>query len=98
MHDADGGRVVFLLSKKYGVENIIMTDIVKPARATLANISPYLYADILDIQKLQQIVVDYQIDWVVHFSALLSAIGEQNVPLALRINIEGLHNVLEVAK
>ena len=31
----------------------------------------------------------YRIDWLVHFSALLSAVGENNVPLAIRVNIEG---------
>ena len=31
----------------------------------------------------------YRIDWMVHFSALLSAVGENNVPLAIRVNIEG---------
>ena len=31
-------------------------------------------------------------------SALLSAVGEQNVPLAVRVNIEGLHNVIELSK
>ena len=40
----------------------------------------------------------YRIDWIVHFSALLSAVGENNVPLAVRVNIEGLHNVMELAK
>ena len=39
-----------------------------------------------------------RIDWIVHFSALLSAVGENNVPLAIRVNIEGLHNVMELAK
>ena len=33
-----------------------------------------------------------------YFSALLSAIGEANIPLAMRVNIEGLHNVMELAK
>jgi threonine 3-dehydrogenase len=42
-------------------------------------------------------VVNYRVDWIVHFSALLSAIGEQNVPLAMRVNIEGLHNILEIS-
>lgn len=35
-------------------------------------------------QGLQKIVVDHRVDWIIHFSALLSAIGEQNVPLAVR--------------
>lgn len=33
---------------------------------------------------LQKIVVNHRVDWLIHFSALLSAIGEQNVPLAVR--------------
>jgi threonine 3-dehydrogenase len=40
----------------------------------------------------------HRIDWLIHFSALLSAVGEQNVPLAVRVNIEGMHNVMELAK
>ena len=59
---------------------------------------PFIYADILDFKNLQEIVVNYNVDWIVHFSALLSAIGEQNVPLAMKVNVEGLHNILELSK
>lgn len=56
----------------------------------MATISgPYIYADILDFKNLQEIIVNHRIDWLIHFSALLSAVGEQNVPLAIRVNIEG---------
>jgi threonine 3-dehydrogenase len=37
-----------------------------------------MYANVLDLKSLQEIVVNNEINWVVHFSALLSAIGEQN--------------------
>ena len=57
-----------------------------------------MYADILDFKNLQEIVVNENIDWLIHFSALLSAVGESNIPLAMRVNIEGLHNILELAK
>jgi threonine 3-dehydrogenase len=30
------------------------------------------------MKSLQQIIVNNHIDWVIHFSALLSAIGERN--------------------
>ena len=59
---------------------------------------PYVYADILDFKNLQELIVNKNIDWLIHFSALLSAIGEANIPLAMRVNIEGLHNVIELAK
>lgn len=85
------------LRKIYGVENVIMSDIIKPSKQ-VAESGPYIFADILDFKGLQDIVVSHRIDWLIHFSALLSAIGEQNVPLAVRVNIEGLHNVIELAK
>lgn len=47
---------------------------------------------------MQQIIVNNKIDWIVHFSALLSAIGEKNVPLALSVNVTGMQNILELAK
>jgi len=59
---------------------------------------PFVYADILDFKKLQELVVEERIDWLVHFSALLSVVGEANIPLAVRVNIEGFHNIIELAK
>ncbi|XP_054717094.1 L-threonine 3-dehydrogenase, mitochondrial-like [Uloborus diversus] len=85
------------LRARYGAENVIMSDIIR-APQDILDAGPYIYADILDFKNLQEIVVNYRIDWLVHFSALLSAIGEDNVPLAMRVNIEGLHNVMELAK
>ncbi|XP_055371887.1 L-threonine 3-dehydrogenase, mitochondrial [Condylostylus longicornis] len=83
------------LRQNYGVENVILSDILKPSTAVPG---PFLYADILDFKSLQKIVVDHRIDWLFHFSALLSATGEQNVPLAIKVNIEGVHNIFELAK
>jgi len=65
---------------------------------SLIFVGRFVYADILDFKNLQEIVVNERIDWCVHFSALLSAVGESNIPLAIRLNIEGFHNVLELSK
>lgn len=43
-------------------------------------------------------MVNHEIDWVIHFSAILSAVGEQNVSQALQVNINGYHNVIEVCR
>ncbi|XP_029669422.1 L-threonine 3-dehydrogenase, mitochondrial isoform X3 [Formica exsecta] len=82
-----GTECAKLLRRNYGNENVILTDIIKPTEESLEN-GPFIFADILDFKGLQKIVVDYRIDWLIHFSALLSAVGEQNVPLAVRVNIE----------
>lgn len=92
-----GTECAKLLRKHYGSENVILSDIIKPTEENLSN-GPFIFADILDFKGLQSIVVNYRIDWLIHFSALLSAVGEQNVPLAVRVNIEGMHNVIELAK
>jgi threonine 3-dehydrogenase len=56
----------------------------------------YLYCNILNRETLHDIIVTHRIDWLVHFSALLSAVGEQNLRLAMKVNIEGTHNSLEI--
>jgi len=86
-----------LLRHQYGNANVIMSDILR-APAHVQQTGRYVYADILDFKNLQEIVVNERIDWLVHFSALLSAVGESNIPLAIRLNIEGFHNVLELSK
>ena len=47
---------------------------------------PYVYADTLDVRQLDATVVNYNIDQVVHFSALLSAVAEENVALGLQVH------------
>lgn len=86
-----------LLRSKFGRENVILSDIIKPSEEIM-EAGPYIFSDILDFKGLQKTVVTHRIDWVIHFSALLSAIGEQNVSLAVRVNIEGMHNMIELAK
>jgi len=85
------------LRKRYGQGNVVMSDVVK-APKHIKDAGPFIYADILDYKNLQSIVVNYEIDTIVHFSALLSAIGEHNVSEALKINIYGFHNIIEVCR
>ena len=49
------------------------------------SLGPYVYADVMDVKHLHSLVVNYNIDWLVHFSALLSAIGEKDVIRALEV-------------
>lgn len=46
----------------------------------------------LDYKILRELIVNNRITWLVHYSALLSAVGEANVALARKINITGLLN------
>uniref|UniRef100_A0A5F9DHZ6 L-threonine 3-dehydrogenase, mitochondrial n=1 Tax=Oryctolagus cuniculus TaxID=9986 RepID=A0A5F9DHZ6_RABIT len=85
-----------LLRKRFGKDNVILSDIRKPPDHVFHS-GPFIYSDILDYKNLREIVVNNRITWVFHYSALLSAVGEANVPLARAVNITGLHNILDVA-
>lgn len=74
-----------------------MTDIKKPDPA-VKDLGHFEFADIMDADGLRELIVEHRIDWLIHFSALLSAIGEQNTPLAMKVNIGGLHNIFNVAR
>ncbi|XP_039387867.1 L-threonine 3-dehydrogenase, mitochondrial-like isoform X2 [Mauremys reevesii] len=85
-----------LLRKRFGKNNVILSDIRKPPDDVFYN-GPFIYSDILDYKNLREIVVNNRITWLFHYSALLSAVGEANVPLARAVNITGLHNILDIA-
>ncbi|EPQ03579.1 L-threonine 3-dehydrogenase, mitochondrial [Myotis brandtii] len=85
-----------LLRKQFGKDNVILSDIKKPSDQVFHS-GPFIHSDVLDYKHLREIVVNHRITWLIHYSAVLSAVGEANVPLAKAVNITGVHNVLDVA-
>jgi threonine 3-dehydrogenase len=92
-----GTELIGALRKKYGGENIVATGRKKPP-AILKEGGPYLQLDVLDTNQLHAMLVDYDIDIVIHNASLLSGTGEKNPQLAYRTNIEGAYNVLEAVR
>jgi len=91
-----GQALASTLRARYGRDNVLLTDIVKPTNDVLAD-GPFAYADVLDYNAMKQLMVNHGADWLIHLSALLSAVGEKNVPLAIRVNIDGFHNALNLS-
>ncbi|MCX8142768.1 MAG: NAD-dependent epimerase/dehydratase family protein [Bacteroidia bacterium] len=83
------------LNKLYGSENVIASDI-KPIDALSNN--PFEQLDVLNSVKLNEIIQKYRITDVYLLAALLSATAEKNPSYAWKLNMEGLFNVLELAK
>lgn len=86
-----------LFSRQFGRENVLLSDIVKPKSHELGSLN-YTYADVLDLNGLKKLVVEHNADWVVHLSALLSAVGERNVHQAISVNVHGMQNILELSR
>jgi len=91
-----GTELVAELQRLYGTENIIATDIHPPLSEDFEGIFRTL--DVLDKQALNEITKKYQISQIYHLAAILSANAEKSPQLAWRINMDGLLNILELAK
>lgn len=92
-----GTELIEVLRKKYGQENVIGSDIIKPKSEIREN-GPYVYLDVLDLSSFSALVVDYDIDWVIHNASILSATGERLPHLALDVNAHGFENAMEVCR
>jgi nucleoside-diphosphate-sugar epimerase len=83
------------LSKIYGSENVVGSDLKSPITDTE---NPFEILDALDGKALFEIVKKYGITQIYHLAAMLSATGEQNPMFAWKLNMESLFHVLELAK
>ena len=85
-----GTELVEALRQKYGGENVIATDVRESESCQIL--------DVMDKDKVENIVVEEEISEIYHLAALLSATGEKNPELCWKINVEGLENVISAAK
>jgi nucleoside-diphosphate-sugar epimerase len=83
------------LSKIYGAENVIPTDLKDSGTFEKNN---FEQLDALDRTALFEVVKKHRVTEVYHLAALLSATGEQNPMFAWKLNMESLFHVLDLAK
>ena len=93
-----GSELTVLLREKYGRENVIVSDVKKIQQKTLSQVEPFEQIDCLDSPAILACIKKYNIDTIFHLAAILSAKGENNPQLAWKININGLYNILEIAR
>ena len=92
-----GIELVLELRKIYGNQNVIASDIKEEHPISIAG-GPYYQLDIMNVQKLKAIVKENDIKEIYLLAALLSATAEKKPLFAWNLNIQGLFNVLELAK
>jgi nucleoside-diphosphate-sugar epimerase len=91
-----GSELTAELRKRYGVEDVVASDIKMPPEGQRN--SPFAYVDCTNLGQIREAVRRYDIDTIYHLAALLSAVAEEKPQVAWDINMGGLYRVLEVAR
>ncbi len=92
-----GTDLVTTLREQFGGDNIIASD-VKDQQGYLKESGPFHVLDVLDKQSVFDIIKKYEVNQVFLLAALLSATAEQKMKSAWRLNMDGLFNLLDIAK
>jgi len=93
-----GSELTLELRKRYGGENVIAAGHKRKPSEKLFSSGPFEYLDVTQKDDVEKVVEKYDIDTIYHLAAVLSAVGEQNHQVAWNVNMDGLYNVLEVAR
>jgi len=93
-----GSELTLELRKKYGKANVVAAGHKRKPSEQLSESGSFEYVDTTDKASIEKVVKNYDIDTIYHLAAVLSAIGEENPQFAWHVNMDGLYNVLEVAR
>jgi nucleoside-diphosphate-sugar epimerase len=93
-----GSELTIELRKIYGNENVVAGGRrTKPSKELLES-GPFEIADCTNKNEIEKIIKKYNIDTIFHLAAILSAVAEDKPQLAWNVNINGLYNILELAR
>lgn len=94
-----GSELTRELRRQYGNENVVAGYIVgAEPKGELKEGGPSEIADVTDGEMIASVVKKHNIDAIYNLAALLSVVAESKPKLAWKIGIDGLWNVLEVAR
>jgi len=92
-----GTELIHALTKIYGKNQVVATDIYPKHEGNHDGVL-FLKMDVLDASHLVRVVKEHNISEVYLLAALLSAVSESKIKSAWDLNMNGLFNVLELAR
>ena len=92
-----GVELTMALRNIYGNANVVASDLREP-NELLRGTGPYVSLDVMNKEMLHVQVIRQNITQIYLLAAILSATGEKNPNLAWSLNMQGLLNVLDIAR
>lgn len=92
-----GTDLVAELRRQHGGSRVIATD-VKDQPGVLSETGPFFQLDVLDARAVSDLIRTHKVREVYLLAALLSATAEQKMKSAWKLNMEGLFNLLDIAR
>ncbi len=92
-----GVELTLELRKIYGNVNVVASDL-REENDLLKGTGPYVSLDVMNKEMLHVQVIRQNVTQVYLLAAILSATGEKNPNLAWNLNMQGLLNVLDIAR
>jgi nucleoside-diphosphate-sugar epimerase len=92
-----GVELTMALRKIYGNAQVIASDL-REQNPLLEGTGPYVSLDVMNKEMLHVQVIRQNITQIYLLAAILSATGEKNPNLAWNLNMQGLLNVLDIAR
>lgn len=92
-----GVELTLALRKLYGASNVIASDL-REQSPLLEGTGPYVSLDVMNKEMLHVQVIRQGVTQIYLLAAILSATGEKNPGLAWHLNMQGLLNVLDIAR
>jgi len=86
------------MRKIYGEDNVLPSSRKRKEDHPLMDEGDFVTLDVLNYEVIEEVVKNHKITHIVHLAAILSGTGEKNPQVAWDINVNGLYNVLEVAR
>ncbi|MBN1393611.1 MAG: L-threonine 3-dehydrogenase [Pirellulales bacterium] len=93
-----GSELTMALRERFGSNNVVAGGRKTKPSPELRDSGPFEIVDCTDAAAVAKTVEKHKIDAIYHLAAILSAVAEANPQLAWKVNIDGLYNVLEVAR
>ena len=92
-----GVELTMALRNIYGNSNVVASDL-REENDLLKGTGPYVSLDVMNKEMLHVQVIRQNVTQIYLLAAILSATGEKNPNLAWNLNMQGLLNVLDIAR